>query len=391
MLYANFRHDAMGAHQRHPVVHLRQRPAEPVPDPGLEWLGGAPVRPPRPAAVDSRLRGRVRGCRGRQLRQRHRHALYDCNGTAAQESAPTVRSGARQVPRRDGAGTANGTQTQLYDCNGTNAQKWTAAPTAPWSTPRFPASAGRHGPQLGERHPPPDLDLRHRRQPAVAPPRPDPASLPAQPGRRPDATVTFSGGVHLRSWRARMQAGAMNEADFARVRLVAQEPVDGLGKSTPWTVLRVGWAADDEWEHLVLPRRLDAPAAHILVELGTEGVRYRESVAPTTRSTYRKRRRSPNSRRRSRTTPWRRSPPGAARCRRPGHAHPLSARVFEWSHMWQCPGVAGSLPATRASPFAAQELSGRSRPTAPRTAGSAREGHLGDRGDADRRAGCGRR
>ena len=161
----------------------------------------------------------------------------------------------------------------------------------------------------------------------------------------------------------------MNEADFARVRLVAQAVLDGLGhQAPPWTVLRVGWAADDEWEHLVLPPGLDAPAAHshLLVELGTEGrtaagesvgahyplhVPEAEAVAELASQIQDHAVEAESS--------WGRALPPC-----PGHAHPLSARVFDGVAVWQCP-VSPAHYRQPVVPFAAQELSGRSRPDSP--------------------------
>jgi hypothetical protein len=57
-----------------------------------------------------------------------RLAIFDCNGTGAQQWTLATDGTARALGKcmdAAAAGTANGTAVQLYDCNGTGAQKFT--------------------------------------------------------------------------------------------------------------------------------------------------------------------------------------------------------------------------------------------------------------------------
>ena len=98
--------------------------------------------------------------------------LYDCNGSTAQQwtvgSDQTIRALGKCLDLTS-AGTANGTQAQLWDCNGTGAQKWSGRPGSTLVNPASGRCLDATGPQLRQRNPAADLDLRRQRQPAVAP------------------------------------------------------------------------------------------------------------------------------------------------------------------------------------------------------------------------------
>jgi hypothetical protein len=134
-------------------------------------------------------------------------------------------------------------------------------------------------------------------------------------------------------------AGPMNDAVFARARLVTQAVLDTLGHhAPPWTVLRVGWAPEpDDYS---LPRGVEAPAphSHVLVELGgdgeTVGVHFPLVVAEAEATSEVASQIQDHAM--ESATAWGRALPPC-----PGHDHPLTARVVGGVAVWECPASGG--------------------------------------------------